>query len=85
MHKKIIDKGIPEFATLGWINEDCALPPEPLTGMVNKYGNKVRLTFKFETDEVWIGTPSVSFISFVYKIGCNSNIYLTAHTETTDD
>ena len=55
-HRKILDKGVPEYATLGWINEDCPLPPEPLTGMTNKYGHKVRLTFKFETDEVWIGT-----------------------------
>lgn len=51
-----MDKGIPEFATPGWIGEDCNLPPEPLIGMVNKYGNKVRLTFKFETDELWIST-----------------------------
>ena len=52
----MLEKGIPEYATPGWIGEDCSLPPEPLTGMTNKYGNKVRLTFKFETDEVWIGT-----------------------------
>lgn len=39
-----------------WIGEDCPLPSDALTGMLNKYGNKVRLTFKLEQDEVWIST-----------------------------
>ena len=56
IHKKIIDKGVPEQVMSAWINEDCALPFEPLTGMVNKYGNKVRITFKLEQDELWIST-----------------------------
>ncbi|KAF7490034.1 Ubiquitin domain-containing protein UBFD1 [Sarcoptes scabiei] len=56
MHKKIIDKGLPENAMSAWINDDCPLPTEPLTGMLNKYGNKVRLTFKLEQDELWIST-----------------------------
>ena len=33
-----------------------ALPPCPISGMVNKTGGKVRLTFKLELDQVWIGT-----------------------------
>lgn len=33
-----------------------SLPPYPLSGMVNKSGGKVRLTFKLELDQVWIGT-----------------------------
>lgn len=32
------------------------MPPYPLSGMLNKYGGKVRLTFKLEVDQVWIGT-----------------------------
>ena len=32
------------------------LPPQPLSGMVNKHGSKVRLTFKLEEDQVWLGT-----------------------------
>ncbi|VDP37153.1 unnamed protein product [Soboliphyme baturini] len=32
------------------------LPPTPICGLVNKLGNKVRLTFKLELDQVWIGT-----------------------------
>ena len=32
------------------------LPQQPLSGMVNRSGGKVRLTFKMENDQLWIGT-----------------------------
>ena len=32
------------------------LPSAPLSGMYNKYGGKTRLTFKLDSDELWIGT-----------------------------
>ena len=32
-----------------------SLPTQPLSGMLNKHGGKVRLTFKLENDQVWIG------------------------------
>ena len=32
-----------------------SLPTQPLSGMLNKQGGKVRLTFKLENDQVWIG------------------------------
>ncbi|XP_038618327.1 ubiquitin domain-containing protein UBFD1 isoform X2 [Tachyglossus aculeatus] len=32
------------------------LPTVPLSGMYNKTGGKVRLTFKLEQDQLWIGT-----------------------------
>lgn len=32
------------------------LPSYPLSGMLNKHGGKVRLTFKLELDQIWIGT-----------------------------
>uniref|UniRef100_A0AAV2KDK2 UBFD1 PH-like C-terminal domain-containing protein n=1 Tax=Knipowitschia caucasica TaxID=637954 RepID=A0AAV2KDK2_KNICA len=32
------------------------LPTVPLSGMFNKSGGKVRLTFKLEQDQLWIGT-----------------------------
>ncbi len=32
------------------------LPPVPISGMYNKSGGKVRLTFKMEQDQLWIGT-----------------------------
>ncbi|XP_035221791.1 ubiquitin domain-containing protein UBFD1-like [Stegodyphus dumicola] len=56
MHKKIIDRGVPEDAQPGIKNAKDSLPPYPLSGMVNKSGGKVRLTFKLELDQVWIGT-----------------------------
>lgn len=36
-----------------------SLPPYPLSGMLNKSGGKVRLTFKLEVDQVWIGTKGL--------------------------
>ena len=32
------------------------LPPQPLSGMLNKHGNRVRLHFKTAQEELWIGT-----------------------------
>jgi len=55
-HAKIIDKGIPEDAIPGIKNTKDPLPDFPISGMVNKTGGKVRLTFKLELDQVWIGT-----------------------------
>uniref|UniRef100_T1IXM7 Ubiquitin-like domain-containing protein n=1 Tax=Strigamia maritima TaxID=126957 RepID=T1IXM7_STRMM len=56
MHKKIIDRGVPEDAMPGIKNDKDSLPPFPLSGMLNKTGGKVRLTFKLELDQLWIGT-----------------------------
>ncbi|KAK7069819.1 Ubiquitin domain-containing protein ubfd1 [Halocaridina rubra] len=55
-HRKILDKGLPEDVMPGIKNSKDVLPSYPLSGMVNKYGGKVRLTFKLELDQVWIGT-----------------------------
>ncbi|CAG2112310.1 unnamed protein product, partial [Medioppia subpectinata] len=55
-HKKVLDRGLPEDVMPAWKNGKASLPPEPLHGMVNKYNNKVRLTFKLEADQLWIGT-----------------------------
>lgn len=33
-----------------------SLPPFPLTGMLNKHCGKVRLTFKLESDQLWLST-----------------------------
>jgi len=54
-HQKIIDKGIPDDVMPGISNCNDALPPYPISGMVGTRG-KVRLTFKLESDELWIGT-----------------------------
>ncbi|KAG1669288.1 Ubiquitin domain-containing protein UBFD1 [Nymphon striatum] len=55
-HKKIIDKGLPEDVMPGLINKKDSLPHFPISGMVNKTGGKVRLTFKLELDQLWLGT-----------------------------
>lgn len=56
IHRKILDKGIPPDAMPGIKNSKEPLPPVPLSGMLNKHGGKVRLTFKPEQDQVWLGT-----------------------------
>jgi len=55
-HKKILDKGKPDDVMPGILGIKEPLPSQPLSGMVNKHGGKVRLTFKLESDQVWIGT-----------------------------
>ncbi|KAG0428505.1 hypothetical protein HPB47_024528 [Ixodes persulcatus] len=56
LHQKVLDKGVPEDAIPGIRNAKDSLPDVPLSGMVNKSGGKVRLTFKLELDQIWIGT-----------------------------
>jgi hypothetical protein len=47
---------MPNDVMAAWKNGSAPLPVEPLHGMLNKYGNKVRLTFKLEQDQLWVGT-----------------------------
>ncbi|KAG7171117.1 Ubiquitin domain-containing protein UBFD1-like [Homarus americanus] len=56
LHRKILDKGLPDDVMPGIKNSKDVLPSYPLSGMVNKHGGKVRLTFKLELDQIWIGT-----------------------------
>lgn len=56
LHKKIIDKGVPDDAMPGIKNIKEGLPQVPLSGMLNKHGGKVRLTFKLESDQLWLST-----------------------------
>ncbi|KAI8494966.1 ubiquitin domain-containing protein UBFD1-like isoform X1 [Branchiostoma floridae x Branchiostoma belcheri] len=55
LHKKILDKGKPDDVMPGHKGKE-KLPTVPLSGMLNKSGGKVRLTFKLELDQLWIGT-----------------------------
>ena len=55
-HKKILDRGKPDDLMMGKKNCQDPLPPQPLSGMLNKNGGKVRLTFKMDVSQVWIGT-----------------------------
>lgn len=57
VHKTVLDKyGKPDDVMPGIKSKREPLPPLPLVGMYNKSGNKVRLTFKLENDQLWIGT-----------------------------
>lgn len=56
MHKKILDKGKPDDAVPGDKSTKLPLPRHPISGMYNKAAGKVRLTFKLEVDQLWIGT-----------------------------
>lgn len=56
MHKKVLDKGKPDDIMPGIKNKKEKLPNVPIAGMYNKYAGKVRLTFKLELDQLWIGT-----------------------------
>jgi len=60
-HKKVLDKhGKPDDVPPGIKDTRHPLPQTPLSGMYNKYGGKTRLTFKLDTDELWIGTKGMS-------------------------
>uniref|UniRef100_A0A8D0DTR5 Ubiquitin family domain containing 1 n=1 Tax=Salvator merianae TaxID=96440 RepID=A0A8D0DTR5_SALMN len=55
-HRKVLDKGKPEDVMPSIKGVQERLPTIPLSGMYNKSGGKVRLTFKLEQDQLWIGT-----------------------------
>ncbi|ESO12437.1 hypothetical protein HELRODRAFT_62886 [Helobdella robusta] len=56
-HKTVLEKyGMPDDVMPGIKNCQEPLPRIPLSGMYNKSGGRVRLTFKLEADQVWIGT-----------------------------
>ncbi|XP_068193254.1 ubiquitin domain-containing protein UBFD1 isoform X2 [Antennarius striatus] len=55
-HRKVLDKGRPDDIMAAIRGTKERLPTVPLSGMFNKSGGKVRLTFKLEQDQLWIGT-----------------------------
>jgi hypothetical protein len=56
-HKTVLDKhGKPDDVMPGIKNANDPLPSVPISGMYNKAGGKVRLTFKLDNDQLWIGT-----------------------------
>uniref|UniRef100_A0A8C4GVZ4 Ubiquitin family domain containing 1 n=2 Tax=Dicentrarchus labrax TaxID=13489 RepID=A0A8C4GVZ4_DICLA len=55
-HRKVLDKGKPDDIMTAVKGTKERLPTVPLSGMFNKSGGKVRLTFKLEQDQLWIGT-----------------------------
>jgi hypothetical protein len=61
----VLDKyGKPDDALPGVKNSKEPLPHFPLTGMYNKAGGKVRLTFKLELDQLWLGTKGNLYFMF---------------------
>ncbi|XP_018015254.1 ubiquitin domain-containing protein UBFD1 [Hyalella azteca] len=56
IHQKALEKGPPDDVHPGIKDRHEPLPPHPIAGMLNKLGGKVRLTFKLELDQVWLGT-----------------------------
>lgn len=58
-HEKVLKAGKPENAQIGIRNQNDSLP-QSIDGlymsMLNQSAKKARLTFKLETDELWINT-----------------------------
>ena len=72
-HKTVLEKhGKPDDALPGVKGGKERLPHQPLSGMYNKSGGRVRLTFKLEQDQLWIGTKgryqcsTLSFVSVAF-------------------
>lgn len=56
--------GKPDDVMPGFQGKKFPLPSHPLSGMYNKSGGKVRLTFKLELDQLWIGTKGGLLFSY---------------------
>ena len=63
-----MDKGKPDDVMPGILGIKEPLPSQPLSGMVNKHGGKVRLTFKLENDQVWIGKMITIIYFLLYDV-----------------
>lgn len=61
-HKRVLEQfGKPEDAMIGIINsQDNLAPDEPLSGMLDKRGQHLRLRVKGDNSELWLTTPSVT-------------------------
>eukprot|EP01111_Echinosteliopsis_oligospora_P006047 TRINITY_DN2001_c2_g1_i1.p1 TRINITY_DN2001_c2_g1~~TRINITY_DN2001_c2_g1_i1.p1 ORF type:complete len:286 (+),score=112.30 TRINITY_DN2001_c2_g1_i1:67-924(+) len=57
-HKKIIEKGMPDDLMPAFRGGHDPLPEVPLYGVLNNRGDKVRLTFKVPTQELWISSKA---------------------------
>ena len=53
-HKKILEKGLPPDAEVGNSMDTMPFPEGGLKGIYNNMGKPVRLTFKFESQEICI-------------------------------
>lgn len=60
------------------------MPTFPITGMVNKHGAKVRLTFKLELDQVWIETSGMHTVHSHFTNFCLCFYCMVLDLERTD-
>eukprot|EP00123_Amoebidium_parasiticum_P021220 comp6364_c0_seq1/m.2157 comp6364_c0_seq1/g.2157 ORF comp6364_c0_seq1/g.2157 comp6364_c0_seq1/m.2157 type:complete len:252 (-) comp6364_c0_seq1:19-774(-) len=56
VHKKVLDKGMPDDIMEGHRGKKEPWPPGGIRGMHTRGGQKVRLSWKPEMDQLWIGT-----------------------------
>ncbi|MBN3275902.1 UBFD1 protein, partial [Polyodon spathula] len=75
-HRKVLDKGKPEDIMPSVKGTKERLPTVPLSGMYNKSGGKVRLTFKLEQDQLWIGTKVQRQTQYEESLSCSSCVYI---------
>uniref|UniRef100_A0A2K6UZC6 Ubiquitin-like domain-containing protein n=1 Tax=Saimiri boliviensis boliviensis TaxID=39432 RepID=A0A2K6UZC6_SAIBB len=55
-HREVLDKGKPEDVMPSVSGAKERMPMVPLSGMYNNHHTPLRLTFKLEQDQLWIGT-----------------------------
>lgn len=74
----MLDKyGKPDDVPPGLLGRQEQLPPQPLSGMYNKSGSKVRLTFKMELSQVWIGTKGRQLCALFRQGGGWKKLYFS--------
>lgn len=61
-HKKVLDKGVPEGGLVGIKGKQVPLDDaeQCIPGLLNALGNKVRLTFKPDLQQLWIGSAQAT-------------------------
>ncbi|XP_074136474.1 ubiquitin domain-containing protein UBFD1 isoform X3 [Sminthopsis crassicaudata] len=86
-HRKVLDKGKPEDVMPSVKGAQERLPTVPLSGMYNKTGGKVRLTFKLEQDQLWIGTKGVCYMNSerFFKVIFNVCVHVRGREETGEE
>ncbi|KAJ5067560.1 ubiquitin domain-containing protein ubfd1 [Anaeramoeba ignava] len=58
IHQKILQKGLPQNAEVGVSNKSYPLPQNSIKNILDSNGQKVQLIFKFDQDQIWVGSYS---------------------------
>ena len=84
-HRTVLEKhGKPDDAIPAIKGVKEPLPSVPVSGMYNKSGGKVRLTFKLESDQLWIGTKGKRLMmSWVNRVVLRANYNCQRYHERT--